>query len=711
MNYRVGIDIGGTFTDFALIDDRAGEVTIHKCLTTPRDPSAAVLAGLDEILSLRGIPINEVSAIIHGSTLVTNALIERRGAPVGMLVTKGFGDVLDIALETRYDLYDLHIRLPSPLVPRNMRAEIDERVRFDGSVERELALDEVDAAIDRLVQDGAEAVAICFLHAFTNPRHEQIVAERARRRHPSLYVSSSADIFPFMREYERWTTTTMNAFTQPAVDRYLSQIEKGLSERTFKGLFHIMTSSGGTVTSDLARRYPVRMLESGPAAGVLMSNFHGLLLGLDRILSFDMGGTTAKGAIIRDGAPLKKYEIEVARVHEFKKGSGLPAKIPVLNMIEIGSGGGSIAELDARGVIRVGPRSAGADPGPACYGQGGDAATLTDANLLLGYYDPEHFLGGKMSLDVSAAKEAISASIADPLHLDLSRAAFGIHEVVNEDVARAFRVHASEQGFDYRSACMIAFGGSGPAHATRIARKLRLPRVIFPRGSGVMSAFGMLVSPLAFETARTQRLACSDLNEEQFNSILATLAEDASGYLHKAGVQRQEVEIRYKLDMRYIGQGYEVEVELPAVRNYADLLSELPVLFARNYEKLFSLSYLREPVEIINWKVEARGPRPEISRLSFYSTGKDGRARRGAREIYLEEAGGYVECPIYNRYLLTPADRIVGPAIVEEAECTVVLGVNDVATLDLNGNLIADIDAAALARTGSTEPKIEMGAE
>lgn len=696
MTFRIGIDIGGTFTDFALIDDDTGAIAIHKQLTTPKDPSRAVLDGIDAILAERKISIADVSSVIHGSTLVTNALIERRGTPVGMLVTKGFRDVLDIALETRYDLYDLRIQLPRPLVPRTMRVEIDERIAADGSVIQELDLGAVEAAVRQLADAGAAAIAICFLHAFTNPAHEEAAARLIKERFPDLYVSSSADIFPFMREYERWTTTTMNAYTQPLVDRYLSRIEEGLAGRGCTGPLHIMTSSGGIVAAEIARRYPVRLLESGPAAGVLMSSFHGRALGIDRILAYDMGGTTAKGAIVRDGTPLKKYEIEVARVHEFKQGSGLPAKIPVLNMIEIGSGGGGIATLDGRGVIRVGPQSAGADPGPACYGRGGMQPTLSDANLILGYYDPDHFLGGKMKLDTAAAEAVILKNIAEPLGLDLVRAAFGIHEVVNEDVARAFRVHASEQGFDYRSACMIAFGGSGPAHAARIARKLRLPRVIFPRASGVMSALGMLVSPLAFEIARTRRFALADLDAGIFESVLSELAESASVFLKQASVDPSDIEFMFRLDMRYMGQGYEIEVELPQSADYAGTLEALPRLFAENYERLFSVSHLREPIEVLNWKVEARGRWPEMSSLSFASSSTGAAIMKGTRRAYFEEAGGYIDCPVYDRYLLTPQDRIVGPAIIEEAECTAVICSNDTVTVDLNGNLIVDVDPAAL---------------
>ncbi len=702
MSYRIGVDIGGTFTDFTLIDDSTGAIAIHKQLTTPRDPSEAVLEGIDALLVRRKVAIGQLTAVIHGSTLVTNALIERKGVPTAMLVTAGFRDVLDVAQETRYDLYDLRIRLPEPVVPRHLRAEVAERIRYDGHVERAPDEAEVAAAIDDLVERGAQSVAICFLHAFTNPSHEIEVARIVRRRHPTLYVSTSADVFPFMREYERWTTTAMNAYTQPIVDRYLSRIEQGLTGRGFNGLFHIMTSSGGTVTADTARRYPVRMLESGPAAGVLMSSFHGRTMGIDRLLSFDMGGTTAKGAIVRGGAPVKKYEIEVARIHEFKHGSGLPAKIPVIDMIEIGAGGGSIAELDERGVIRVGPRSAGADPGPACYGRGGTAPTLTDANLLLGYYDPAYFLGGKMKLDVDAAARVVQAGIADKLGIDLTRAAWGIHEIINEDVARAFRVHASELGFDYRSASMVAFGGSGPAHATRIARKLRIPHVVFPLGSGVMSAFGMLVSPLSFETARTQRIAYDDLNEERFAAVLDELSGGASAFLRAAGVAAGDISIVHRLDMRYVGQGYEIEVEVPRGMPSGDAYRALPGRFAQAYAKIFSISYLKEPLEIMNWKVEATGPQPaKAAGTHLVGVTPSARALKGRRRAWFPDLGDFVEAAVYDRYALREGEEVVGPAFVEEQESTCVLGPGDVARIDGKGNLVAEIPVAAAARTGT----------
>jgi N-methylhydantoinase A len=695
MSYRMGIDIGGTFTDFAMIDDASGLARLEKLLTTPHDPSIAVLDGVRKLLDAARVPVAELTAIIHGSTLVTNAVIERKGAVTGMLVTKGFRDVLDIALERRYDLYDLRLRFPEPMVPRALRIEIDERMREDGVALVPPDLGEVERAVDALVRSqGVQAIAVCLLHAFTNPAHEEAIAAFIRKRFPQLYVSGSADVLPYMREYERWTTTAINAFVQPTVDRYLSRIETGLAELGFTGSFYVMTSSGGTVTADVARRYPVRMLESGPAAGAFMAAHLGKTLGLRSLLSFDMGGTTAKGAIIRDGTLHKKYELEVARVHEFKAGSGLPVRIPVVDMIEIGAGGGGIAEIDDRGVIGVGPRSAGADPGPACYGRGGSDATLTDANLVLGFYDPAYFLGGAMTLDAAASRRVIGDRVARAIDVDVARAAWGVHETINEDVARAFRVHASELGFDYRRCAMIAFGGSGPAHAMRIARKLRISSVVFPAGSGVMSAIGMLASPISFQLARTHRVVLDRMTREAFAAFFRSMEDEATQILARAGIARDGVEVTRHLDMRYRGQGYEIEVALPPAANPAELHVALPRLFASAYERVFSLSYLDEPVEILNWKVDVSGPPPRFDiGWSTHAGAATGPARKGTRSAYFPEAGSYLDCPVYDRYALRPGAAVDGPAIIEERESTCVLGVGDRARVDEFGNLVAEIGA------------------
>ena len=691
MTYRVGVDIGGTFTDFAMIDESSGELFFDKILTTPKDPSVAVLDGLNRMIATNKVQMGELSSIIHGSTLVTNAVIERKGAPTGMLVTAGFRDVLDIALERRYDLYDLRLKLPEPIVRRECRAEINERLVENGSVLIPLNLDEVQRSVSDLIEKhGITALAICFLHSFTEPKHEKAAAEFVRKKFPDLYVTYSADVLPFMREYERWNTAAINAYVLPLVDRYLGRIEQGLGTLGFKGNFFIMTSSGGTVTSKIARVYPVRMLESGPAAGVLMAADVGRRLDIKDLLAFDMGGTTAKGSIVRDGLPRRKYEIEIARVHEFRSGSGLPVKIPVIDMIEIGAGGGGIAELDERGLLRVGPRSAGADPGPACYGCGGEDATLTDANLTLGYYDASAFLGGAMQLDAEAGKNAITARVAKALNLDLVRAAWGIHETINEDVARAFRVHASDIGFDYRRCTMVAFGGSGPAHAARIARKLRVPNVIYPPGSGVMSAIGMLVSPLSFQLARSNRVELDLLTRKEFEAFFDVLQAEAEAVLFPDAKTKPNLTVRRALDMRYRGQGYELEVSLPQIANVGDLFESLPKKFAEVYGEVFSLSYLDESIEILNWKVEVNGPVPAAPKGRGNGAIAPKPKARGQRSAYFPETG-FIDCPVFDRYTLHSGNTVEGPAFVEEHESTCVLGHGDRASIDHYGNLVADI--------------------
>jgi N-methylhydantoinase A len=544
---------------------------------------------------------------------------------------------------------------------------------------------------DLVERHGIEALAVGLLHSYVNPSHERQIQTLVTRQFPRLHLSISSDICPFMREFERWTTTIVNAYTQPMVDRYLAALESGLARAGFRGKFYIMTSNGGVATPATARRFPVRLIESGPAAGALMSCYLSQhLTGRPHVLSFDMGGTTAKGALIRDRTPLRKYDLEVARVHAFKKGSGLPLKIPVIDIIEIGAGGGGIAAVDRRGVIHLGPRSAGADPGPACYGRHGSDATLTDANLVLGYLDPAFFLGGKMRLDPARAQDAVQSAVAKTLDLPLARAAWGIHETANEDVARAFRVHAAERGFDYRGCSMIAFGGCGPIHALRIARKLKIPQVVFPAGAGVMSAFGLLVSPLSHETIKSDRLLVDDLTAEDFEAKFGVLTGEVMSFLGEGGVTPAETSIARQLDMRYLGQGYEIEVALPADIDAAELLAQLPALFAESYAKVFSMSFIDQPLEIVNWKVRASGPTPSLGASAFGLVGpKHGpqQAFKGRRQAYF--ADGFVDCPVYDRYALRPSVELTGPALIEEKESTCVIGVHDRVTVDEHGNLIA----------------------
>ena len=688
-HWRVGIDVGGTFTDFALVNDATGTLSIHKQLTTPHDPSECVLAGLGTLLEQAGVPVSDIGTIAHGTTLVTNAVIERRGARTGMLVTRGFRDVLDIAMEQRYDLFDLRITFADPVVPRDSRLEIDERIMFDGTVETPLDPAQVEAAARRLVtEQGIEALAICFLHAWADPSHEDRAREIVSQRFPDLHVTTSADILPFMREYERWSTTTVNAYVQPLTGNYLRRLEDGLEQMGFGGSLLVMTASGGMVTPDIARRYPVRLIESGPAAGALFAAFLGERLGEPDLLSFDMGGTTAKGALIRGGRPLRRYQFEVAREYNYQAGSGLPLRIPVIDMIEIGAGGGSLATVDERRLLAVGPHSAGADPGPACYGNGGTRPTLTDANLVLGYLMPDGFLGGRMALDPDAARLAIDRQVSGPLAIDQARAAWGIHEIINEDVARAFRMHASEIGFDYRRCAMIAFGGSGPAHAVRIARKLRIPRVILPVAAGVMSAIGLLTTPVSYATLRSWPVLLDALEDDGLEQGFAPVERQAAGLLTGAGIPEADITIERRLDMRFHGQGYEIEVTLAGQMTPADI----PELFLEAYAAIFAATPLDAAIEIVNWKVEATAPRSSFARSYQPFSGATQRVlESGTIDAWDEDAGERRRWPVLNRYALERGQAVRGPALIQEDEATTVLGPGDGIVVDDMGNLIVEL--------------------
>ena len=500
---RAGVDIGGTFTDLIVYDERTGALHIGKTLTTPDDPAIAVETGMQETLTLAGEPPAAVGNVIHGTTLVTNALIERKGARTALITTRGFRDAIEIRHEGRYDLYDLFLEMPPPLAPRRLRFEVDERVLADGSVHKPLDTATIPALIAELRRQGVEAVAVSLLHAYRNPEHERLLGEALAAGAPEIVLSLSSEVVPEIREYERTSTTLANVYVRPLVERYLERLEARLrAQGMTDASLYIMLSSGGTGTVETARRFPIRMIESGPAAGALAAAQYGSLTDRPNLLSFDMGGTTAKACIIDNGEPLVSADFEVARVYRFKRGSGLPVRVPVIEMIEIGAGGGSIARADTLGLLKVGPDSAGAQPGPACYGRGGAAPTVTDADLLLGYLDPAFFLGGKMRLDLAAAERALGA-LGERLGLSATEAAWGVHQVVNENMAGAARIHAVERGKDPRAYPLFAFGGAGPVHAYRVAKILDVPELVIPLGAGVTSALGFLVAPLAFDFVRS----------------------------------------------------------------------------------------------------------------------------------------------------------------------------------------------------------------
>ncbi|MGW4519715.1 hydantoinase/oxoprolinase family protein [Amycolatopsis sp. NPDC004378] len=655
---RIGVDIGGTFTDLCAVDD-TGIVAVGKVLTTHDEPARAVEEGLAALLAEAG---HDVGQVVHGTTLVTNALIERKGSRTALLATAGFRDVLEMRREHRYELYDLNLELPAPLVPRHLRFDVPERILADGSVH--IGLDE--AYVARLGRElaarGIEAVAVCFLHSFTNPAHERRVAGILAEVAPSLRVALSSEVVPEIREFERASTTVANVYVQDLTERYLRDLEHRLRRLGITGAPHIMLSNGGLATVDTAARHPIRILESGPAGGALAA----AAIGPADLLAFDMGGTTAKLCLIAGGAPLVTHQFEVDRKYRLLPGSGLPVQVPVTDMIEIGVGGGSIARIDALGLLTVGPDSAGSEPGPVCYGRGGTEPTVTDADLVLGYLDPGYFLGGGMDLDADAARAVLREKIADPLGLSVEEAAWGIHTSVNEDMANAARVHAVERGQDPAKLPMYTFGGAGPVHGVGVARALGAPSVVAPPAAGVLSAAGFLTAPLAFDFVRSARAAVHELAWEQVDALFAEMEAEGAALLAKSGVD--DVTHRRIAEMRYAGQGYEIRVPVHGGRWPETLIDE----FTRTYRTLYRRTGPEVGVEVLNWRVVSSGPAPEVTlRLNSQVTGGD--ARKGTRKAYFPSTGGFVDTAVFDRYRLEAGARIDGPAIVEERESTVVV--------------------------------------
>ena len=674
---RAGVDIGGTFTDLCVVD-RDHVVAVGKTLTTPNDPSQGVETVLAETLERLGLPFSDLQLVVHGTTLVTNAIIERKGSPTALLATQGFRDAVEIGRERRYELYDLLIENPRALVPRHLRFDVPERTLADGSVA--VALDEpfVERLGRELGESGIEAVAVSFLHSFTNPEHERRARDALLRAAPALRVSLSSEVVPEIREFERTTTTVANVYVQDLMARYLTELGDRLVRRGFGGRLYVMLSSGGIATVETAKRFPIRLLESGPAAGALAAATYGRAGGHPDLVSFDMGGTTAKLCVVEEGRPLVADEFEVDRRYRLKRGSGTPVRVPVIDMIEIGVGGGSIARVNRLGLLEVGPDSAGADPGPACYGLGGARPTVTDADLVLGYLDPAYFLGGRMELDVGAARDAIEQEIAGPLGLSVEDAAWGIHTIVNENMANAARVHAVERGKDPTSLPLFAFGGAGPVHAAGVAAALGSPVLVAPLGAGVMSALGFLTAPLAFDFVQTWRCALDDPDWERVNELLREMEADGAALLAESGLSAGEVEHERYAEMRYVGQGHEVRVRLPQYE--LARADELLEPFEREYERLFGRRGPDVPVEAITWRVVSSGPRPELE-LGAVAVDASSRPPRAARAAFFPTLGGYVETPVYDRYALRPGARFAGPAIVEERESTLVVAPGQLVTV------------------------------
>ena len=685
--YRVGVDIGGTFTDLLMVGED-GKAVIDKSLTTPEDPSSAVETVLGRALEQRVVASDERGELIHGTTLVTNALIERKGAPTALLATSGFRDAVEIGNEQRYELYDLNLETPPSLVPRYLRFDIPERILVDGSVAESLDEGYLRRLIQELSEKGIQALAVSYLHSYRNPVHERRTAEIVSEIAPHIRVSLSSAVVAEIREFQRTSTTIANVYVQELVADYLAELQKRLQRLSFSGTFFVMLSNGGIATVDTASRFPVRLLESGPAAGALAAAASGARVGHPDLLSFDMGGTTAKVCAIEDGQPLRTHEFEVNRMYRFRRGSGLPIKIPVIDMIEIGAGGGSIARVDALGLLKVGPESSGADPGPACYGRGGEQPTVTDADLVLGYLDPDYFLAGRMQLDVEGARRALS-HLGERLGMSVEEVAWGIHQIVNENMANAARVHLGERGKDPRRLPMYAFGGAGPVHGYRVAEILRLPALISPLGAGVGSTFGLLVAPLAFDFVRSAYCKLDELDWGFANSLLDEMSREGREVLENSGLGDAEIAYQRTADMRYVGQGYEVPVPLPDGELGAGQKAALTDAFEQVYRKLYARKGPDLPLKVVNWRLVASGPCPQVG---FSLSSSRGEACKGSRSAYFPEEEGFVSTPVYDRYALTPGTTFEGPAIVEERESTLVMGTRARARVDEFLNLTVEFE-------------------
>ena len=691
-HFRVGVDIGGTFTDLVVFNDGTGSFAVGKTLTTPRDPSQAIEALLRETLERESIAIGDAQQLIHGTTLVTNAIIERTGSRTALLATQGFRDSIEIGRENRYELYDLMLEMPQPLVPRYLRFAVPQRTLADGTTLQELDIAYVEQLARELAAHGIEAVAIAFLHSFANPSAEREARAAIERIAPAMRVSTSSEVVPEIREFERTSTTIANVYVQDRVERYLRELQARLARLGFRGSLFLMISSGGIVTVDTAIRFPIRLLESGPAAGALAAASYGSASGYPDLLSFDMGGTTAKFCVIDHGQPLTALEFEVDRRYRFKKGSGLPIKAPVIEMIEIGAGGGSIARIDPLGLLKVGPGSAGAEPGPVCYGRGGTEPTVTDADLVLGYLDPDYFLGGQFKINLAAARQAIKERVADPLGLSLEEAAWGIHQVVNESMANAARIHTLERGKDPHSFPLFAFGGAGPVHGFRVAMALGSPALIVPFGAGVMSAAGFLTAPLAFDFVRSWPGRIDHLDWQKANTLLSEMELEGQELLQASGVPTGQISYRREADMRYVGQGHEIYVPLPSGQLDNASIPLLTSSFEEVYRRLYERLSPSVPIEIINWRVTASGPTPEVRiqlpRAEHTHTAAQ-EARKGNRKVYFP--GGFRAVPVYDRYHLLPGMSFTGPAIVEERESTVIVGPDSRFRIDEQWNLVVEL--------------------
>ncbi len=698
MAYRLGIDIGGTFTDATLLQEETGELHIGKVPSTPRDPSAGFMEATHRVLRANNVSPDEVTYVVHGTTIATNSIIEGKLARAGFVTTDGFRDMLEIARQIRPSLYDLQFEKPKPLVPRHLCFGVTERLDAQGQVLTPLDEASVIQVAEALRRENVESVAVCLLHAYANPDHEKRVGEIIQDVIPEAMISLSSEVAPEFREYFRASTTVINVGIQPLVARYLERIEKRLREEGVVAELLLMQSSGGVYSFAEARRKPVFLVESGPAAGVISAAYLGSNLGYKNIISFDMGGTTAKVGLIQNGTPTVTKDYEVGLTAQAgagsHRGAGYPIRTPVIDLVEIGAGGGSIAWVDSGGILRVGPRSAGADPGPVCYGQGGTEPTITDANLVLGRLRPDHFLGGEMSLDVEAARQAIKQKCADPLGMEEVEVAHGIVEIANAAMVNALRMVSVQRGYDPRDFVLVAFGGAGPVHANRLASETEMPTTIIPMSPGTTSALGLLVTDLKHDYSTTMIERVDRLDLGAVIRVYEELEGQGRETLEREGIPKAEMDFRWQVDIRYVGQSYELTIPLPGNRIDSAMLEQVLSRFHQEHDRAYGFSTPGEAVEFVSLRLTAIGQiiKPKLRELER-SDGNLAAALISSRSVYFAEHGGYLDCPIYDRYKLAAGHLLKGPAIVTELDSTTVIHPGYRAEVDRYGNLVMTLDA------------------
>ena len=666
---RLGVDIGGTFTDVVM---EVGEQQFStKVLTTYGAPEDAILDGVKQVCTSAGVTASEIGQIIHGTTLATNALIERRGAKTVLITTEGFRDVIEMRTESRFEQYDLNLKLPDSLLPRQSRLTLKERVNAAGEVLVPLDRAEVEALVDQIAKAGYESVAVGFLHSYVNPAHEELVREVLAEKLPDVMVSLSSEVSPQMREYERFNTVVANAYIKPLMKSYLGRLAGRLKDEGVDCPIFLMHSGGGIISIDSAAEFPVRLVESGPAGGAVFAANIAARYGLDKVLSFDMGGTTAKICLIKNQTPKTSRVFEVARTYRFKKGSGMPISIPVIDMVEIGAGGGSLAHVDVMHQIRVGPESAGSEPGPACYGRGGEKPAVTDADLVLGKLDADNFAGGSIQLDTASSAAALENVLGKTLEMDAQTAAFGLAEVVDENMANAARVHAVENGEDLSEYTMIAFGGAAPLHAGRLCEKLGIDRLLVPPGAGVGSAIGFLRAPFSFEANRSVYMRLSDFDPALIKSLLSELQQEATGFVRSCDAE-SEILSEFKVYMRYSGQGWEIPIELTAEQAVNPDAETFQRRFEEDYAALFGRVVDGMDIEITVWAVNATTPSQAVARVAPETGGASAQAA-GQRDIFDPALGEAVTASIVLRDDIVTGQTVAGPAAITEDETTIIL--------------------------------------